>query len=320
VWTLRARGPLEDTDDIRFGLQFLSYVEVGFPMSVPQTPGRRSDGEKVRMPTRTRWLIAVGVVVVVIVTSALGLFYALIALLGLAGLTLGVVAVATGAAPLARLRSRKAGAVAIAFSLLLIPVGAGLNALGQQPASNPANLVANPTASPTAPPKATAASKTTATPKATTKPTATASPKPTATPTPTPVATEGEVQEASAIPFAAVSVDDSSIDVGASAIAVAGANGEKVTTYLVQYVDGVEVSRAVAREEVTVAAVDEVTAIGSRVPEPEVAPEPAPEVPVAAFYQNCDAVRAAGAAPLYTDDPGYSRKLDRDGDGVACES
>ena len=38
------------------------------------------------------------------------------------------------------------------------------------------------------------------------------------------------------------------------------------------------------------------------------------------YYENCDAVRAAGAAPIYTGDPGYSRKLDRDGDGVACES
>ncbi|AND17392.1 excalibur calcium-binding domain-containing protein [Rathayibacter tritici] len=36
-------------------------------------------------------------------------------------------------------------------------------------------------------------------------------------------------------------------------------------------------------------------------------------------YANCGAVRAAGAAPIRTGDPGYSRKLDRDGDGVACE-
>lgn len=36
-------------------------------------------------------------------------------------------------------------------------------------------------------------------------------------------------------------------------------------------------------------------------------------------YKNCTDVRAAGAAPLHKDDPGYSRKLDRDGDGVACE-
>ena len=37
-------------------------------------------------------------------------------------------------------------------------------------------------------------------------------------------------------------------------------------------------------------------------------------------YANCAAVRAAGAAPIYAGQPGYSSKLDRDGDGVACES
>ena len=38
------------------------------------------------------------------------------------------------------------------------------------------------------------------------------------------------------------------------------------------------------------------------------------------FYANCAAARAAGAAPLTTGDPGYASHLDRDGDGVACES
>lgn len=37
------------------------------------------------------------------------------------------------------------------------------------------------------------------------------------------------------------------------------------------------------------------------------------------YYQNCTAAKAAGAAPLYRGQPGYSAKLDRDGDGVACE-
>lgn len=36
-------------------------------------------------------------------------------------------------------------------------------------------------------------------------------------------------------------------------------------------------------------------------------------------YANCAAVRAAGKAPLYKGDPGYSSNLDRDGDGIACE-
>lgn len=36
-------------------------------------------------------------------------------------------------------------------------------------------------------------------------------------------------------------------------------------------------------------------------------------------YKNCTEVRKAGKAPLLKGDPGYSSKLDRDGDGVACE-
>ncbi|WP_421735742.1 excalibur calcium-binding domain-containing protein [Cellulomonas sp.] len=52
-------------------------------------------------------------------------------------------------------------------------------------------------------------------------------------------------------------------------------------------------------------------------PTPGKAPvaSPAPTV----YYKSCDAVRAAGAAPLRTGDPGYSKELDRDGDGIACE-
>ncbi|MEU2250794.1 excalibur calcium-binding domain-containing protein [Streptomyces sp. NPDC019224] len=38
-----------------------------------------------------------------------------------------------------------------------------------------------------------------------------------------------------------------------------------------------------------------------------------------AYYANCTAVRAAGAAPVHRGDPGFGRHLDRDGDGVACE-
>jgi outer membrane biosynthesis protein TonB len=60
-------------------------------------------------------------------------------------------------------------------------------------------------------------------------------------------------------------------------------------------------------------------------PQPLVAaPAPAPKkapAPKASSsgYANCAAARAAGAAPLYAGQPGYSSKLDRDGDGVACE-
>lgn len=36
-------------------------------------------------------------------------------------------------------------------------------------------------------------------------------------------------------------------------------------------------------------------------------------------FANCMAARDAGAAPVRRGDPGYSAKLDRDGDGVGCE-
>jgi hypothetical protein len=38
-----------------------------------------------------------------------------------------------------------------------------------------------------------------------------------------------------------------------------------------------------------------------------------------AYYKNCDAARAANAAPIRRGEPGYRRGLDRDGDGIACD-
>ncbi len=51
------------------------------------------------------------------------------------------------------------------------------------------------------------------------------------------------------------------------------------------------------------------------------APQPVagPGIPVAQYFENCAAARAAGAAPLYRGEPGYRSNLDRDDDGVACE-
>jgi hypothetical protein len=36
-------------------------------------------------------------------------------------------------------------------------------------------------------------------------------------------------------------------------------------------------------------------------------------------FRNCGEARAAGVAPMYRGSPGYSARLDRDGDGIACE-
>ncbi|MFE6037670.1 excalibur calcium-binding domain-containing protein [Streptomyces sp. NPDC056452] len=58
-------------------------------------------------------------------------------------------------------------------------------------------------------------------------------------------------------------------------------------------------------------------------PTPTPTPKPKPKVKVSTepsvYYSNCDAVRAAGAAPVRRGDPGYAAHLDRDNDGVGCE-
>ena len=45
-----------------------------------------------------------------------------------------------------------------------------------------------------------------------------------------------------------------------------------------------------------------------------------PSTPGAVSYQDCAAVRAAGAARLSRGQPGYSSSMDGDGDGIACEN
>ena len=62
-------------------------------------------------------------------------------------------------------------------------------------------------------------------------------------------------------------------------------------------------------------------------PEPRPQPQPAAEKSDddedsgggSAYYKNCKAARAAGAAPVRRGEPGYGSHLDRDGDGVGCE-
>ncbi|WP_407836760.1 excalibur calcium-binding domain-containing protein [Streptomyces sp. DSM 116496] len=52
--------------------------------------------------------------------------------------------------------------------------------------------------------------------------------------------------------------------------------------------------------------------------QPKSGPTPAPG-PKDVSYRNCAEARAAGAAPIRRGQPGYSRHLDRDDDGVACD-
>lgn len=94
-----------------------------------------------------------------------------------------------------------------------------------------------------------------------------------------------------------------------------GYAGEDELTYQVG-VKGTEVPAATAVVRITVTA-----------PAPDPSPTPTPAAkpaakataPASVHYKNCDAARAAGAAPVEEGDPGYAPHLDRDGDGVGCE-
>ena len=50
------------------------------------------------------------------------------------------------------------------------------------------------------------------------------------------------------------------------------------------------------------------------------APPAATTAPAAVTYADCEAVRIAGKVPLRRGEPGYSRALDTNGDGIACET
>jgi conserved domain protein len=45
----------------------------------------------------------------------------------------------------------------------------------------------------------------------------------------------------------------------------------------------------------------------------------APSQEGSVYYHNCAEARAKGVTPIYRGQPGYRPKLDRDGDGIACE-
>jgi hypothetical protein len=158
-------------------------------------------------------------------------------------------------------------------------------------------------------------------------------PKITATPTPTSSTTVRAEEVREAVPFTTSTIDDPNLDVGTTALFTAGRDGERTITYEVVYEDGVEVERSVTSEVVSVPSIDEVTAVGTRVPPPPPAPEPVapaggcdpnysgPCVPVA---PDVDCAGGSGNGPGYVSGPVYVvgvdiYDLDRDGDGIGCD-
>ena len=131
------------------------------------------------------------------------------------------------------------------------------------------------------------------------------------------------------IQYAVIEKTDSTLPSGQRRVTIAGVAGERTETYSVTYLDNKQVSKNLAKSEITKIPVDQVVSVGTYV---------APSAPAqnnvsnnqstqqqaapsnsSVYYANCTAVRAAGAAPIYRGQPGYRSALDRDDDGIGCE-
>lgn len=106
-------------------------------------------------------------------------------------------------------------------------------------------------------------------------------------------------------------------DVQASA-----STAEQKLTAAAAQVEALEAAAATAQAELDARAA-EIADLKTKIPAPA---EPVQSAPVQdttpsqnVSYANCTEARNAGAAPVRRGDPGYSSRLDRDGDGVGCE-
>jgi hypothetical protein len=261
--------------------------------------------------------------IIVAVTGGIGAFLVSLSLFGLGASIYVLVAKRPSFLNLAP--TRRAGGTALGVSAAVLLVGALLSPLHPAPPTPVADGPVAATSAATPLPAAAAAPKKSATP--------------TPTPTPTPVVRTQTVDVPEQIPFGQTTYDEPTMDVGTTAIVTAGAPGTKVKRWEVVTIDGAEASRTLVSESVTVAPVDQVTAIGSRQPAPPPAPEPAPEPETEAPSDGCDPNYAGGCVPIASDvdcpggsgnGPAYAPgqvqvigsdiyDLDRDGDGIACD-
>ncbi|GGI38299.1 hypothetical protein GCM10010988_18300 [Cnuibacter physcomitrellae] len=283
------------------------------------TPAAKSAGSRAWRPTLITWIIAAVALLTAIIAAATNGFAGFLVMLGLFALAGGVWTLATRKPGWLNLAGRRVAAVAVTGGAVVALL---LGALVAPSQAKPGPDIAVGVSS-------------SATPSATAAPSA--KPSKTPTPKPTPVTKTETVEVSEPVPFASTSYEDASVDAGSTVLVTAGVAGTKVSVFKVTTVDGVETSRTLVSETVTVAPVDEVTAIGTRQPEPVAPPAAAEPEPVAQGggcdpnYSGCvpiasdvDCAGGSGNGPAYVSGPieviGTDiYDLDRDGDGIACE-
>lgn len=223
---------------------------------------------------------------------------------GLAAGGIGLYAVLKGSFGRLRIRTRPVAVVVLVAGVLVSSIGGAALAASQPPSHDVAAFVEAGSESPR---------------EAT----------PTPTPTPTPVRKETIIEEPAPIAFTTSNVDDPNLDAGLTAVATPGAIGQKVIRIRVVTVDGVEISRDVVEEVVTVQPVNEVIAVGSRQPPPPPPPagngcDPNYEGACVPVSSDVDCAGGSGNGPGYVEGPVWIvgsdiYDLDRNGDGIACE-
>ncbi len=142
------------------------------------------------------------------------------------------------------------------------------------------------------------------------------------TTTPAVTTTKKSVVERRPVPYGMKKVNDSSLAEGKTKVRTKGVAGVRTLTYEVLLVDGVEKGRTLVSDVVTKKPVTKVVAVGTKKAGGNCDPNYTPCVPIAS---DVDCAGGSGDGPAYVDGPVRVTgtdiyDLDRDGDGVACDT
>ncbi len=224
---------------------------------------------------------------------------------GVIALFTAIFSLAAGRLSWLNIPSRKAGALVLAGSLVVLFTGASL--APRPTSSDVVALVGSSTDEPSPTPTRTAEVK-------------------------KPKVTTANVNDVQVVPFTESTVDDPNLAAGTTAVTTTGVNGQRTIVYKVTYTDGVETGRVVVSDTVTLAPVNQVVSNGTYVAPP----------PPAAFVDTsggCDPNYSGACVPIDSDvdcaggsgnGPSYVSgpvtvvgsdiyDLDRDGDGIGCD-
>lgn len=272
------------------------------------------------------WIVGAVVLLFLILGAVAGGFAGMLVMLALFLFGTGLYTLIFGRPSWLRLPSRKWGGIALGSGFALLIVGGLL--LPPSPDVEESS-VAQPTPSATS----------TVSPSATATASPSAAPSVSPTPEPTPPPTPSETPTAASEPVAAESITScaeaaargiynmpagspaysAEFDPDRDAIACENSNIEYDPTLLGESPEVPAPAPSTPPIAPAPAPPAPEPAPAAPVPAPPV-PEPVVPVPVAP-YANCDAVRAAGAAPIYEGQPGWQSRLDgNDNDGIGCEN